>query len=80
MDDSRAHAAIDAASLRERAAAFRKLAREHRAAGNTLIAAKLLEVAAELEAKANGSNQSEAGPALPPTADRKSPGDDPRRG
>jgi hypothetical protein len=77
MYDRKAHANGEAASLREQAAAFRKLAGEHHAAGNTLIAAKLLEVAAELEAKANGSNQSASGPLTPRARDQQPPEDNP---
>jgi hypothetical protein len=42
----------DVATLREHVTNFRRLADEHRADGALVIADKLVEVAAELEAKA----------------------------
>jgi hypothetical protein len=54
MDDASFQAPFNPTSLRSRAAAFRKLADEYEYA-DPPIAAKLREVAAELEAKANGA-------------------------
>lgn len=55
MDDARFQAPFDPTSLRSKAAAYRKLADEYEAADHPPIAAKLREVAAELEAKAHGA-------------------------
>lgn len=46
---------FDADYLRGRAARFRALAAEHRAAGNLTIAATLFQLAADLEGKADKS-------------------------
>jgi hypothetical protein len=54
MDDAPFQVPSSSTSLRSRAAAFRKLADEYEYA-DPPIAAKLREVAAELEAKANGA-------------------------
>ena len=51
MDDAGVFA-IEIERLREHAAAFRKLADEHAEVENDVMARKLREVAAELEAKA----------------------------
>jgi hypothetical protein len=53
MGDARSPTIFDVERLRERAAAFRKLADEHADAESWLVARKLREVAAELEAKAD---------------------------
>jgi hypothetical protein len=50
---------ITAAYLRERAANFRRLAKEHGAAGSVQISAKMSEVALDLEAQAVALDQAE---------------------
>ena len=55
MDDARFQALFNPNSLRSKAADLRKLADEYEAADHPPIAAKLREVAAKLEAKANGA-------------------------
>lgn len=54
MDDATFQAPFNPTSLRSKAAELRKLADEYEAADHPPIAAKLREVAAELEAKADG--------------------------
>jgi hypothetical protein len=65
MDDATSQTTFDTLSLRSKAAAFRKLAAEHEAADNRPIAAKLREVAARLEAKADALENGDA-PHQPP--------------
>jgi hypothetical protein len=48
-----------AAYLRERAATFRRLAKEHSAAGSLQISAKMTEVAADFEAQAAALDRGE---------------------
>ncbi len=67
MDDAVPRFLFDVASLRDKAATFRRLARDHEAAGNRPIAAKLVQVAAELEAKANRLDRGT--PGMAPLAD-----------
>jgi len=55
MDDATFPAPFKSRSLRSKAAELRKLADEYEAADHPPIAAKLREVAAELEAKADGA-------------------------
>ena len=55
MDDATLQGQFNPTPLRSKAAEFRKLAAEYEAADNPLIAAKLREVAAELETKADGA-------------------------
>ncbi len=62
MDDARSPAIAKAQELKEQASRFRQLAQDYSRAGFPQIAEKLLEVAAEMEARAA---QLEAG-AKPP--------------
>ena len=70
MDDAVSAPIFDAQYFRGKAAGFRKLATEHKVAGNGATAAKLNAVAAELKAEANQleRGQPERLPNRPPPA------------
>jgi hypothetical protein len=52
MEKTLADIEADIASLRENVTKYRKLAEEHRAAHNAMIAEKLMELVVDLEARA----------------------------